>query len=221
MTAALPHVLGRSEDTAGDLRCFLGSPQVLATQPLLLHSLVSVPATRPCPVHSHHVPPRPPFCCLPCLQPSALPECQSHVARAPGPASQGPALLAQRVPSPAHLPVPTPVPRLNAHQDHKGHCCVLGASPPASSALVLLHGEQTPPTVRALDMVNYELSLYFVKIPAFPLHFCCAPVCVGTWLQGDRSARQPTRHLPWALPALVAPHFQPEASGCFPAASLA
>lgn len=106
MTAALPHVLGRSEDTAGDLRCFLGSPQVLATQPLLLHSLVSVPATRPCPVHSHHVPPRPPFCCLPCLQPSALPECQSHVARAPGPASQGPALLAQRVPSPAHLPVP-------------------------------------------------------------------------------------------------------------------
>lgn len=45
MTAALLHVSGHSEDTAGDLHCSLGSLQVLATQPLLRHSLVSVPTT--------------------------------------------------------------------------------------------------------------------------------------------------------------------------------
>lgn len=46
-----------------------------------------------------------------------------------------------------------------------------GASPSASSALVLLHAVLTPPTVRALDVVNYEFSLYLVKIPAFPPSF--------------------------------------------------
>lgn len=162
MTASLLHVLGRSKNPR-DLCCFLEVPAGSGPRPFLLQSPGSGPnhtvraqSVATAGLQGHH----PAASCAPRLPVTCRLSPRSRCSRAgPGPASQGPALLGQACPSwhtcMCHACAWTPPP-----SGPRGHLCVLGMQASASSALVLLHVVPTPPTMRALDVVN--MSFLFI-----------------------------------------------------------
>lgn len=217
-TAALLHISGRSENTTGDLRCSLEVPAGSGPRPFLLQSPGSGPShtvraqsMATAGLQGHH----PAACCAHSPLPS-----QAACHMSPEPRVR--VLKGRAGTRESGSPPPGPgVPRL-AHLLY--HTCTWTPPPsgpqrpPARAGSICVCLPCPGPPARGADSADgeglrrgeHEFSLYFVKIPAFPLHFSCVSTCVGTRLQGDGRARRPTRHLPWAWPAPVPPHFQPK-----------
>lgn len=219
MTAALLYVLGHSENTTRDLRCFLEVPAGSGPRRFLLQSPGSGPNHT---VHAQSVATAGPQGHHPaaCRAHSPLPS-QAACHTSPEPRvrvlkgrartrESGSVLLGQACPAwhtcVCHACARTPPP-----SGPRGPLCVLGARASASPALVLLHAAPTPPTVRALDVVN--MSFLFTLLKYLPSPFV-SHLCLPEWGCSSRETEEPAGQ-PDTCPGLAQPRFLPTCSRSF------